>query len=78
MEMHHIAPHHIMFLTGINEIVGLRASIFAGAEESKAVLQHASAVVKTHDDLQAAFEVLGLRQQRGTLVTFGKFLRCHA
>ena len=75
MEMHHIAAHHIMFLTGINEIVGLRAGIFAGAEESKAVLQHASAVVKTHDDLQAAFEVLGLRQERGTFVTFGIFLR---
>ena len=40
-----------MALSGIDEVVGLGAGVFAGAEEGEGVLEHAGGVVVADDDL---------------------------
>ena len=54
VEVDHVAPHHVVALSGIDEVVGLGAGVFAGAEEGEGVLEHAGGVVVADDDLQAA------------------------
>ena len=75
MEVHHVASHHVVLLSGIDEVVGLRAGIFTGSEEGEGVLEHAGAVVQTDDDLQTSLQVLRLVQQRAAFVALGILLR---
>ena len=58
-----MAPH-VMFLAWIGKEVGLSARLDAGIEEREAVLRHNGVVVVARDDLQTAFQVLGLVDER--------------
>ena len=74
MQMYHVLASHVVSLSGVYEVVGLRAGIGGGAEEGQTVLQYAGGIVVANDDLQAAFEISCLFQKIGTFVTFGIFL----
>ena len=75
VEVDHVVPHHVVALSGIDEVVGLGAGIFAGAEESEGVLEHAGGVVVADDDLQAAFELRGVAHHAGFGIALGIGLR---
>ena len=52
VEVDHIATGHVVALSGIDEVVGLCAGVFAGTEEGEGVLEHAGGIVVADDDLQ--------------------------
>ena len=71
VEVDHIATGHVVALSGIDEVVGLCAGIFAGAEEGEGVLEHAGGVVVADDDLQSTFELRGVFHHAGFGVALG-------
>ena len=71
VEVHHVVSHHIVSVARVNEVVGLRASVFTFSEEGEAVLEHASRVVVAHDNLQASLEVFGLVEQVAAFIASG-------
>ena len=75
VEVDHVAPHHVVALSGIDEVVGLGAGVFAGAEKGEGVLEHAGGVVVADDDLQAPFESAGVAHHAGFGIALGIGLR---
>lgn len=71
VEVDHIATGHVVALSGIDEVVGLCAGIFAGAEEGEGVLEHAGGVVVADDDLQSTFELRGVFHHAGFGIALG-------
>ena len=71
VEVDHVATGHVVALSGIDEVVGLCAGIFAGAEEGEGVLEHAGGVVVADDDLQSTFELRGVFHHAGFGVALG-------
>ena len=66
---------HVMLLAGVGVEVGLRAGLYAGVKEREAVLGHNRLVVVSSDDLQTAFQVLGLADEAALGIAIGIVLR---
>ena len=71
VEVEHVATRHVVALTRIDKIVGLRACIFGSAEEHERMLQNAGGVVVAYDDLQTTFQVFGTIDEARSCVAFG-------
>lgn len=71
VEVEHVATRHVVALTRIDKIVGLRACIFGSAEEHERMLQNAGGIVVAYDDLQTTFQVFGAIDEVRSCVAFG-------
>ena len=71
MEMHTVAPHHVVPVAGIDEEVGMRPLVDAGFQEGVGHLGDTDGIVAAMDDEQAALQVAGLLQEAAVLISLG-------
>lgn len=71
VEVYALVSAHVVRLTGIYEEVRLRACTDTCFQEGIGVLGNYHGVVETDDDLQLAFQILGLAEQRSLCVASG-------
>ena len=74
MQMDAGMASHVVFLARVGKEIWLGASLDAGIEEREAVLGNDGVVVVACDNLQFAFQVLGLADEAGLGVAIGIIL----
>ena len=76
MQMYAGMTTHIVLFARIGKEIRLGASLHAGIEERQTVLWHHRRIVVTRDDLQLAFQILGLGDEAGLRVAFRVVVWC--
>ena len=76
MEMHAGMTTHIVLFARIGKEIRLGASFHTSIEERQAVLWHHRRVVVACDDLQFAFQILGLSDETGLRIAFRVVVWC--
>ena len=76
MQMYAGMTTHIVLFARIGKEIRLGASLHAGIEERQTVLWHHRRIVVTRDDLQLAFQILGLGDETGLRIAFRVVVWC--